>query len=262
MSDKQDFDRDSISNTLTVAVGLSLVCSIIVASAAIVLKPVQEKNEEEFRQQIILDVAGLMEPGGNIAELFTSIEPRIVDLESGDYTDAVDAATFDALIAAGDSELGIAIPDELDIAGIGRRAKYAAVYLVRDGDAVEQLILPVYGKGLWSTMLGYLSVAPDGTTIKGLRFYAHAETPGLGDQIDKEPWRAQWAGKQIFGDSDEPQIRVIKGTVPAGAADERYMIDGLSGATLTANGVTGLVQYWTGPHGFGPYLKNYRDNIQ
>mgnify|MGYP001822773155 FL=1 len=262
MSDKQDFDRDSISNTLTVAVGLSLVCSIIVASAAIVLKPVQEKNEEEFRQQIILDVAGLMEPGGNIAELFTSIEPRMVDLESGDYTDAVDAATFDALIAAGDSELGIAIPDELDIAGIGRRAKYAAVYLVRDGDAVEQLILPVYGKGLWSTMLGYLSVAPDGTTIKGLRFYAHAETPGLGDQIDKEPWRAQWAGKQIFGDSDEPQIRVIKGTVPAGAADERYMIDGLSGATLTANGVTGLVQYWTGPHGFGPYLKNYRDNIQ
>ena len=262
MSDKQDFDRDSISNTLTVAVGLSLVCSIIVASAAIVLKPVQEKNEEEFRQQIILDVAGLMEPGGNIAELFTSIEPRMVDLESGDYTDAVDAATFDALIAAGDSELGIAIPDELDIAGIGRRAKYAAVYLVRDGDAVEQLILPVYGKGLWSTMLGYLSVAPDGTTIKGLRFYAHAETPGLGDQIDKEPWRAQWAGKQIFGDSDEPQIRVIKGTVPAGAADERYMIDGLSGATLTANGVTGLVQYWTGPHGFGPSLKNYIDNIQ
>ena len=262
MSDKQDFDRDSISNTLTVAVGLSLVCSIIVASAAIVLKPVQEKNEEEFRQQIILDVAGLMEPGGDIAELFTSIEPRMVELESGDYTDAVDAATFDALIAAGDAELGIAIPDDLDIAGIGRRARYAAVYLVRDGDSIEQLILPVYGKGLWSTMLGYLSVAPDGTTIKGLRFYAHAETPGLGDQIDKEPWRAQWVGKQIFGDTDEPQIRIIKGTVPAGAADERYMIDGLSGATLTANGVTGLVQYWTGPHGFGPYLKNYRDNIQ
>ncbi len=262
MPDKQDFDRDSISNTLIVAVGLSLVCSIIVASAAIILKPIQEKNEEEFRQKIILDVAGLMEPGGNIAELFNAIEPRMVELESGDYTEDADPASFDALIAAGDPDLGIAIPDELDIAGIGRRARFAAVYLVRDGDSVEQLILPVYGKGLWSTMLGYLSVAPDGTTIKGLRFYAHAETPGLGDQIDKEPWRAQWVGKQIFGDSDEPQIRVIKGAVPSGATDERYMIDGLSGATLTANGVTGLVQYWTGPHGFGPYLKNYRDNIQ
>ena len=258
MPEKKEFDRDSISNTLIVAVGLSLVCSVIVSAAAIVLKPIQEKNEEEFRQQIILDVAGLMEPGGNTAELFASIEPRMVDLDTGDYTDAVDAATFDALMAANDPELGLAIPDELDIAGIGRRARYAPVYLVRDGDAIDQLILPVYGKGLWSTMLGYLSLEPDGTTIKGLRFYAHAETPGLGDQIDKEPWRAQWVGKQVFDVGDEPRIRVIKGTVPAGAPDAQYMIDGLSGATLTANGVTYLVQYWTGPHGFGPYLKNYR----
>ena len=262
MPEKKDFDRDSISNTLMVAVGLSLVCSVIVSSAAIVLKPIQEKNEEEFRQQIILDVAGLMQPGGNIEELFGAIEPRMVNLESGDYDDAVDVATFDALLAAGDPELGVAIPDDLDIAGIGRRAKYAPVYLVRDGDTVDQIILPVYGKGLWSTMLGYLSVAPDGTTIKGLRFYAHAETPGLGDQIDKEPWRAQWVGKEIYGDDGEPQIRVIKGSVPAGAADSRHMIDGLSGATLTANGVTGLVQYWTGPHGFGPYLSNYREGSQ
>ena len=262
MSKKDKFDRDSISNTLIVAIGLSLVCSVIVSSAAIVLKPIQEKNEEEFRQKIILDVAGLMVPGGNTAELFASIEPRMVNLESGDYIDTVDPASFDALMAAGDPVLGIAIPDELDIAGIGRRATVAPVYLVRDGDAIAQVILPVYGKGLWSTMLGYLSLAPDGTTVKGLRFYAHAETPGLGDKIDKAPWRAQWVGKLIFGDGDEPRIRIIKGAVPADAADARYMVDGLSGATLTANGVTGLVQYWTGPHGFGPYLKNYREGSQ
>jgi Na+-transporting NADH:ubiquinone oxidoreductase subunit C len=260
MPEKKEFDRDSISNTLIVAIGLSLVCSVIVSSAAIVLKPVQEKNEEEFRQQIILDVAGLMQPGGNTEELFAAIEPRMVDLETGGYTDQFDAASFDALAAASDPQLGIAIPDELDIASIGRRAKYAPVYLVRDGDEIEQIILPVYGKGLWSTMLGYLSLEPDGTTVKGLRFYAHAETPGLGDQIDKEPWRAQWAGKQIYDIGDEPQIRVIKGTVPADAPDAQYKVDGLSGATLTANGVTGLVQYWTGPHGFGPYLKNYRED--
>ena len=260
MPDKKDFDRDSISNTLIVAIGLSLVCSVIVSSAAIVLKPVQEKNEEEFRQQIILDVAGLMEPGGNTEELFAAIEPRMVDLATGDYTDVIDPNTFDALAAAGDPELGVAIPSDLDIASIGRRAKYAPVYLVRDGDRVDQLILPVYGKGLWSTMLGYLSLAPDGTTVKGLRFYAHAETPGLGDQIDRDTWREQWEGKQIFDVGDEPQIRVIKGTVPTDAPDAQYKIDGLSGATLTANGVTYLVQYWTGMHGFGPYLKKYRED--
>ncbi len=258
MSKQKEFDRDSISNTLIVAIGLSLVCSIIVSSAAIVLKPVQKKNEEEFRQQIILDVAGLMVPDGNIEELFGAIEPRMVELETGDYSDAVDPATFDALMAAGDPELGIAIPDDMDIAGIGRRAKYAPVYIVKDGTEIDQIILPVYGKGLWSTMLGYLSVAPDGNTVKGLRFYAHAETPGLGDQMDKEPWRAQWVGKLIYDGTDEPQIRVTKGLVPANAPDARHMIDGMSGATLTGNGVTGLVQYWTGPHGFGPYLKTFR----
>jgi len=262
MSEKKAFDRDSISNTLIVAIGLSLVCSIIVASAAIVLKPAQERNEEEFRQKIILEVAGLMEPGGNVAELFGAIEPRMVDLATGEYTDAVDPASFDALMAAGDPVLGTDIPQDEDIAGIRHRAKYAPVYLVTEDGEIQQIILPVYGKGLWSTMLGYLSLAPDGNTIKGLRFYAHAETPGLGDQVDKEAWRAQWDGKQLFAGGDEPKIHVVRGKVPADSPNAAYEIDGLSGATLTGNGVTNLVQYWTGPHGFGPYLKKYREDSQ
>jgi Na+-transporting NADH:ubiquinone oxidoreductase subunit C len=262
MSEKKQFDRDSISNTLTVAIGLSLICSIIVASAAIVLKPVQKRNEDLFRQQIILDVAGLMQPGGDVNELFAAIETRMVDLESGEYTDAINANDFDAQSAANDPALGVAIPAELDKAGIGRRAKYAPVYLVRHGDTIDQIILPVYGKGLWSTLLGYLAMAPDGNTIKGLRFYSHLETPGLGDQIDKADWRALWVGKEVYEDGDEPRIRVIKGRVAANAPGAAHQIDGMSGATLTGNGVTGLVQYWTGSNGFGPYLKNFREDSE
>lgn len=247
MSDKKTFDRDSISNTLIVAIGLSLVCSVIVSSAAIVLKPVQQKNEEMFRHQIILDVAGLMEPGADVEELFAAIEPRTVDLETGEYADD------------GDLESTVPIPAELDIAGIGQRPRYATVYLVRSGEHIDQVILPVSGKGLWSTMLGYLSMAPDGNTVKGLRFYSHAETPGLGDQIDKEAWRAQWDGKRIYNGGDEPRIRVIKGRVPEGASGAEFMVDGLSGATLTGNGVTNLMKYWAGPHGFGPYLQKFRE---
>ena len=247
MSDKKQFDRDSISNTLIVAIGLSLVCSIIVSSAAIVLKPIQVRNEELFRQQIILDVAGLMQPGADINQLFEAIEPRTVDLETGSYADD------------GDLELTVAIPSELDEAGIGQRPRFVPVYLVMDGENIEQIILPVYGKGLWSTMLGYLALAPDGNTIKGLRFYSHAETPGLGDQMDKEPWRALWVGKLVYGSGDEPEIRVVRGPVPAGAANPEHLIDGMSGATLTGNGISGLVRYWTGTHGFGPYLKNFRE---
>jgi Na+-transporting NADH:ubiquinone oxidoreductase subunit C len=247
MSDKKAFDRDSISNTLIVAIGLSLVCSVIVSSAAIVLKPVQIRNEELFRQQIILDVAGLMEPGADVDALFSAIETRTVDLESGTYADGAD------------TEATIPIPNELDSAGIAQRAAFIDVYLVKDNGRVEQVILPVYGKGLWSTMLGYLAVAPDGNTIRGLRFYSHGETPGLGDQMDKESWRAQMDGKVIYGDDGEPVIRVIKGLVPEDVAGAEHMLDGMAGATLTGNGITGLLQYWTGAHGFGPYLANFRE---
>lgn len=220
MPDKKAFDRDSISNTLFVAIGLSLICSILVASAAVVLKPIQVRNQEEYRQRIILEVAGLMQPGADIAELFATIEPADVELTNGESVE---------------------------------------VYLAKDAGEVQQIILPISGPGLWSTMRGYISVAPDGNTIKGIRFYEHAETPGLGDQIDKDAWRSQWVGKQIYDSSGVPRIEVVRGFVQRDAnPDVAYQIDGLAGATLTGNGVTKLVQHWAGPEGFGPYLETFR----
>jgi len=209
--------RDSISNTLIVAIGVSLVCSILVASAAIMLKPRQLKNEEEYRQRIILDVAGLYEPGADIASLYSSIEESTTELASGEQ---------------------------------------APIYLVMDGDSVKQVILPVEGAGLWAMMYGFLAVETDGNTARGLRFYEHGETPGLGDQIDKPAWRQQWQGKKLFGPDGEPRITIIKGFAPD---DSDYEIDGLAGATLTARGVTNLVHHWIGEQGYGPYLKTLGD---
>ncbi len=220
MPDKKTFDRDSISNTLFVAIGLSLICSILVASAAIVLKPVQLKNQEEYRQRIILEVAGLMTPGATIAELFATVEPANVDLANGESVE---------------------------------------VYLAKDAGKVQQIILPISGPGLWSTMRGYISVAPDGNTVKGIRFYEHAETPGLGDQIDKAAWRKLWVDKKLYGDDGTPRIEVVRGFVQRDAnPDAAYQVDGLAGATLTGNGVTKLVRHWAGPEGFGPYLETFR----
>jgi Na+-transporting NADH:ubiquinone oxidoreductase subunit C len=250
--------KDSVANTLLVAVTLSLVCSVLVASTAIILKPLQERNRDLYRQQIILDVAGLYERGGDIDALFDNIETRMVELASGRYTEDLSPDNFDALAAAKDPVLGTSIPAKYDIANIRRRARFAPVYLVRDGEALIQIILPVYGSGLWSTMHGFLSLDADGSTVRGLGFYEHAETPGLGDQIDKPEWRAQWLGKKVFGDDDQPRIEVIRGLVAEGSANAIYEIDGISGATLTGRGVTNLIRYWTGPHGFGPYLADIR----
>lgn len=254
--------RDSIGNTLFVAVVVSLVCSILVAGIAVTLKPKQVSNAQEFRQRIILEVAGLMRPGADIDELSRKIEPRMVELASGDYVESPDPEEFDPVVAAKGAETGSGIPPPLDIAKLRRRALHAPVYLVRPDDRVEQVILPVYGPGLWSTIRGYLALATDGTTVTGLRFYNHGETPGLGDQIDDPDWLRQWEGKQIFGPDGEPRIEVVRGLVRTDAAPQRidnaqFQVDGLSGATLTGRGVTQLIRYWTGPHGFGPYLDNH-----
>lgn len=242
-------ERDSIRNTLAVALGLSLVCSLLVASTAVLLKPRQQANAERYRQAIILEVAGLYEPGADIESLFADIEVRTVNLADGTYLDAAIAVEDDP---------GVVIPEELDLAQIHRRARYAPVYILRTNGAIEQVILPVYGAGLWSTMRGYLAVAGDGSTVRGLRFYEHRETPGLGDQIDDAEWRAQWPGKALYDASGIQRIEVARGAVRPGAA-AAHQVDGLSGATLTGRGVSNLVRYWTGPHGFGPYLARLRD---
>jgi Na+-transporting NADH:ubiquinone oxidoreductase subunit C len=249
-------DRNSLGNTVLVALGVSFVCSVVVSAAAIALKPQQEQNRDEYRQRIVLEVAGLYEPGQSVASLFGNVETRIVDLATGEYADDIDAASFDPLAAATDPAQSSAIASAEDSAGIGRRAKYAPVYLIREDGALHEIILPVYGKGLWSTMYGYLALAPDGQTIRGLRFYEHGETPGLGDQVDKPAWRALWDGKQAYGSDGEPRVAVIKGTVRPGP-DADYEVDGLAGATLTGRGVTNLLHYWLGPQGFGPYLEQF-----
>ncbi len=247
-------DRNSVKNTLTVAIGLSIVCSIFVAGAAVILKPKQEQNATDFRQRIILEVAGLYEPGTAPDLDAAGIEARLIDLATGEYVEAEDPSGFDPVEAARDPAQSVNVPAELDVAGVRRRSELSPVYIVRDGDAVDQIILPVRGAGLWSTMYGYISVDSDGNTVRGLRFYEHAETPGLGDQIDRPEWRAEWEGKQLYSDDDEIIIEVVRGNAP----DNDYQIDGLAGATLTARGVMYLVHYWVGEHGYGPYLERLR----
>ena len=153
MSDepKKEFSRDSISNTLVVAIGVSLVCSVLVSAAAVVLRPAQERNQTEFRQRIVLEVAGLYDPETEIATQFDAIDAQLVDLESGDYVDDIDPETFDIAAATNDPNLSIAIPTDLDIANLRRRPIYSPVYLVAEGGDIEQIILPVHGAGLWST---------------------------------------------------------------------------------------------------------------
>jgi Na+-transporting NADH:ubiquinone oxidoreductase subunit C len=246
--------RDSTGKVLSVAFVLCVICSILVSAAAVGLSERQERNKAEEKKKNILQAAGLYEAGVPIEEQFSKIETRIVDLQTGEFTSDFDAATFDSRSAARDSETNYRISADLDLAAIKTRSRYKDVYLVMDGDELQRLILPVHGKGLWSTMYGFISLANDFTTVNGFAFYEHGETPGLGGEIDNPGWKKQWQGKKIYDETGETRIEVLKGMVDKNAQNAVYQADGLAGATLTARGVGNLLKYWMGDNGYKPFL--------
>lgn len=254
--EKSIFSNDHPFKIVFMAVVLCLVGSVLVSAAAIGLRPQQEANAKLSKQTNILQVAGLYQDGTNVSELYAErIEPRIVDLRTGEFSADVDPETYNEVTAARDPELSAALTKEQDPAQIKRKTNYATVYLVKGEGGYETIIIPVHGYGLWSTLYGFIALKPDGNEIVGLQFYQHAETPGLGGEVDNPTWRGQWPGK-LLRDGDELKIEVVKS-----GASGAHQVDGLAGATLTSVGVNNLVRYWAGQDGFGPFLKNLSEEL-
>ncbi len=255
--EKSIFSNDHPFKIVFVAVVLCLVCAVLVSAAAIGLRPQQAANALLAKQTNILQVAGLYQTGADVREVFNEqIEQRVVDLRTGTFTDEVDPATYDARDAVRDPELSSSLGRDEDLAQIGRQAHYATVYLVKNGDGYESVILPIHGYGLWSTLYGFVALKPDGNEVIGLQFYEHAETPGLGGEVDNPSWRGQWPGKLLYDESGALQVKVVK----TGASGP-HEVDGLAGATLTSSGVSNLVRFWAGDNGFGPFLKSLEQEL-
>lgn len=254
-------NNDTIKKTLTVALTLCVVCSVLVSGAAVLLKPMQQANILEDRKRNILSAGGMLQPGVGINEQFEAITPRVVDMETGRFTDVVDPLTFDDRAAARDPAYSVQLSGDEDIANIRQHARYMVVYLVTDdADNIETVILPISGYGLWSTMYGFLALEPDFNTISGLGFAEHGETPGLGGEIDNPVWQAGWEGKKLFDPATgELRFTVVKGQAASDHPEAQHRVDGLSGATLTANGVRNMIRFWVGDNGFGPFLDNLRN---
>ena len=246
--------NDSTVKTFIMATLVCLVCAVFVSISAVALKPLQQLNKELDKKKNILQVAGLYQKGDDIEAAFSKIDIKLVDLATGEYTTELDAATYDERRAAKDPELNITIEKADDLASIRMRPKYMPVYQVKEGDMVKQLILPINGYGLWSTLYGFLAVENDGQTIVGLSYYEHAETPGLGGEVDNPKWKKMWAGKKIYGSDGNVAINVIKGSVVPGISGEEFQVDGLAGATLTSRGVSNMLKYWMGAEGYKKYL--------
>ena len=251
--------NDSVGKTILVAVLLCIVCSVLVSTAAVRLKSLQTENKETFTRTNILKAAGLFEEDKSIDELFSNIEVRYVDLETGEFSNDVEPGTFDQKKAVKDPRFSQSIPEDLDLANIKVRSRIAEVYLVKENGTLETIILPVHGKGLWSTMYAFLALDADGNTVKGYSYYDHGETPGLGGEIENPAWLETWQGKKIYDDQWNLAIDVLKGKVDKGKPEAIHQVDGLSGATLTTIGVKNLMNYWLGDSGFKKFLANIRN---
>lgn len=253
--------NDTIPKTLTVAILLCVVCSVLVSGAAVSLRPLQQKNAALFTKKNILIAGGLMEEGKDIDSLFQRIEPKIVDLATGDFDESINATNYDQRQAAKTADLSVVIPKEKDLGNIITRAKKAPVYLVKEGDQIETIILPIHGKGLWGTMYGFLALAADANTVKGITFYEHKETPGLGGEVENPRWQKQWVGKKLFDENNKLVIDLLKGSVDKSKPEAIYQVDGLSGATITTDNVDNFIRYWLDDHGFGRFLAKMKGGL-
>ena len=255
---------DSTRYTVLFATAVSVVCALLVATAAVGLRERQEVNAQLYKQKNVLLASSLAQPGESLsaADVQAIFERRIkvraLDLKTGQLLpeDKFDVRNYDQRKARND--VALSRPAPANDAQIARLPHVAAVYLVNAPDGkVEQLVLPIEGMGMWGTMYGFLSIDRDGNTVRGLTFYEQKETPGLGGEISNPKWQALWVGRKAYDANWAPQLAVIKGQ--AGPPDkDPHHIEGLSGATITSNGVTRVVRFWLSAEGYGPYLKTVR----
>lgn len=264
MADTRTLDINSTRYTVIFAAIVCVICAALVSVTAVSLQPRQKANARLYMEKNVLVAAGLVQPGQSVgrteieAIFKRDIKARLVNLATGELVpeDRMDARSFDQRAARNDPATSAAAP--ANVAGVRRLPEYGLAYFVMKDGKVDQVVIPVEGLGMWGTMYGFLSLAPDGNTVRGLTYYDHRETPGLGGEISNPSWLALWQGRKGFDEQDKPAITVIKG--PAGSpAQDPLHVDGLSGATITSNAVTHLMRFWLSNDGYGKFLQRFRE---
>ena len=269
-------NKDSIGNVIGVSVVLCLVCSAVVSVAAVSLRPMQLANEVLAKQRNRLIAARLIEPDAPddvVDRLYGErIRTQWIDLREGEPVPAppTDSKEFDFEAAADDEALSFDIPDPYQVPGRAPKAVPVYQVLSEDGSRVERLVLPVSGKGLWSTLRAYLAVdlnldeaSPrERFPIAGVTFYEQAETAGLGAEVQNANWQELWRDRYIYGPNPEEEWKpVFQVAKPAekgaeGSEKAKYQVDALAGATITGDGVEDMIVYWLSEDAFGGYLRD------
>ena len=223
--------QHSNSHTIKFILLLTIVVSFLLSITSTQLASLQNENVEIDRKKNLLKSIGIDVSDFNSNQILSEYRTRIADVIihlNGEVATNIKFEDLDLI--------------ENKITG-GRNyfiegKEYLPIYISSNPVAV---IIPISGKGLWSTLYGYIALEADCNTVKGITFYKHGETPGLGGEVEKEWFQENFIGKKIYDlDKKLVSVTVIKGKasdVLAGT-DLNHGVDGISGATITSNGVT------------------------
>jgi len=240
-------------NKMIIPLIACITCAVIVSVTAVSVRPEQNLNIENEKKLKILAAAGIVT--NEVDKEFSKIETLYIDFVSNQLIQ-IDG-NYDHIKASASAESSSIIPKKQDIAILKRRENVAPIYVwYSEEKQIQKVVLPIRGYGLWGTLYGYISLDADLNTVKGIEYYDHKETPGLGGEVDSPAWKSDWNGKKVYNSSGEVILYVTKGP-----SSEDYEIDGISGATLTSNGVTNMIRYWLGENGYGPVLQQLREGL-
>jgi len=226
---------NSNAYTYTFATVMVVLVAVLLAGASLGLKSKQENNVKQEKMQSILASVGVNVDRSEAQANYDEVIKEVLTIKGGE-------------VVSTDREIGF----NVDMAGAIKAEnmnREVPMYVANKGGE-NYYIIPLRGKGLWGPVWGFVSLESDGNTVVGANFGHKSETPGLGAEITTPMFTDQFPGKKISEAGLFQSISVVK----QGTSTGDYMVDGISGGTITSNGVNDMLADCLAP--YAEYFKN------
>lgn len=229
----------------TFALIMTVVVAFMLAGSKVALGPIAATNEDIFNKRQIMEAIAvpLQEAGKDAAALSDEEVLTFFEEQVKQGVMSADGSMVDGKKAI-----------EVDMAQERKKPENERMYPVYEVniDSDKFYIFSVRGSGLWDAIWGNIALKSDMNTVAGVSFDHAGETPGLGAEIkDNNKWKSQFVGKKIYKGDEFVSVNVRKGGARLDNID--YEVDGLSGATVTADGVTDML--YDGLKAYKPYME-------
>ena len=229
---------------------ITLVSSVLLSYSYSSLKSLSEDNIRFDIQRNIVKSVGIDISKMSKESILNNYKENINEIILDQNFKKVDNVAWDELVTYEDKKSGISYfvnkADKIKFSRIENKDRDKTInkYLPLFYHSIKEVyVFPISGKGLWSTLFGFLALDKDKNTVKGITFYKHKETPGLGGEVDKKWFQDSFVGKRIFNsENDLVSVEVLKGAVSMLPKNKQiYAVDGITGATITSKGLSNFL---------------------